>query len=149
MTKIVLVGAGILQFGTGMLGDIFTNSVLKVAEIVLNDINEAAALRTLKAEQDFVVNNNLDFTISVVSDLRNGLKDADFVVIQWRLETALPYGIWIGTFRNNMASGKFMEKPAGLVGYSKAYASFHQSLKSAKRLWMLRQTRLCSTIPTQ
>ena len=81
MTKIVLVGAGSLQFGTGMLGDIFTSSVLKGAEIVLNDINEAAALRTLKVAQNFVADNNLDFTISVDADLRNGLKGADFVVI--------------------------------------------------------------------
>ena len=40
MTKLVLVGAGSLQFGTGMLGDIFQSAPLKGAEIVLNDINE-------------------------------------------------------------------------------------------------------------
>ena len=92
MTKIVLVGAGSLQFGTGMLGDIFTSSVLKGAEIVLNDINEAAALRTLKAAQDFVADNNLDFTISVDSDLRNGLKDANFVVIS--IEVGDRFALW-------------------------------------------------------
>jgi len=92
MTKIVLVGAGSLQFGTGMLGDIFTSSVLKGAEIVLNDINEAAALRTLKTAQDFVADNNLDFTISVDSDLRSGLKDANFVVIS--IEVGDRFALW-------------------------------------------------------
>lgn len=43
MTKIVLVGAGSLQFGTGMLGDIFQSDTLKGAQIILNDINAAAA----------------------------------------------------------------------------------------------------------
>ena len=92
MTKIVLVGAGSLQFGTGMLGDIFTSSVLKGSEIILNDINEAAAQRTLKVAQDFIAQNNLDFSISVDSDLRNGLKGADFVVIS--IEVGDRFALW-------------------------------------------------------
>ena len=55
MTKIVLVGAGSLQFGTGMLGDVFQSAHLTDAEIVLHDINLEAAQRTLKVS---VTNSN-------------------------------------------------------------------------------------------
>ena len=64
MPKIVLVGAGSLQFGTCMLGDLFQSRLLNTAEVVLNDINQAAALRTLKVAQDFVADHNLDFSIT-------------------------------------------------------------------------------------
>ena len=54
MTKIVLIGAGSLQFGTGMLGDIFTSDHLFDAEIMLNDINNAAAKRTGTVAREFM-----------------------------------------------------------------------------------------------
>ena len=104
MTKIVLVGAGSLQFGTGMLGDIFQSKVLADAEIVLNDINEPAAKRTAEVARAFIADHKLKQTIAVESDLARALKGADFVVISievgdrfalWDLDWRIPqqYGI--------------------------------------------------------
>ena len=47
--KIVLVGAGSVQFGYGMLGDIFNSSTLKGCEVTLLDINEKALLKVLNS----------------------------------------------------------------------------------------------------
>jgi len=92
MVKIVLVGAGSLQFGTGMLGDIFTSQHLRGAKIVLNDINIAAAQRTAKVAHDFIDINRLDHTIQVEADLRYALKGADFVVIS--IEVGDRFALW-------------------------------------------------------
>ena len=81
MTKIVLIGAGSLQFGTGMLGDIFTSDHLCDAEIVLNDINNAAAKCTATVAREFMKAHNLEQTLHVESDLRLALPGAYFVMI--------------------------------------------------------------------
>lgn len=104
MTKIVLVGAGSLQFGTSMLGDVFTSRALVGAEIVLNDINGPAAERTLKVAQDYISARGLGHTVRAEMDLRAALQGADFVVISievgdrfalWDLDWKIPqqYGI--------------------------------------------------------
>jgi len=92
MTKIVLIGAGSLQFGTGMLGDIFQSKRLSGAQIVLHDINIEAAKRTFKVATDFVAQNNLDFTFEVTTDLGAALKDARFVVIS--IEVGDRFALW-------------------------------------------------------
>lgn len=104
MTKIVLVGAGSLQFGTGMLGDIFQSAHLAEAEIILNDINEAAAKRTEGVANAFITENGLQQSVRVESDLAKALPGADFVVISievgdrftlWDMDWRIPqqYGI--------------------------------------------------------
>ncbi len=104
MTKIVLVGAGSLQFGTGMLGDIFQSKVLTDAEIILNDINESAALKTAEVAKAFISEHGLKQSISVEMDLAKALPGADFVVISievgdrfklWDMDWRIPqqYGI--------------------------------------------------------
>lgn len=104
MTKIVLVGAGSLQFGTGMLGDIFQSDVLSDAEIVLNDINGPAAEKTADVARSFIADHGLSQRISVEGDLTKALKGADFVVISievgdrfklWDMDWRIPqqYGI--------------------------------------------------------
>lgn len=92
MTKIVLVGAGSLQFGTGMLGDIFQSAHLSGAEIVLHDINEAAANRTLGVAQTYIAANNLSHKISATTDLKSALKGARFVVIS--IEVGDRFALW-------------------------------------------------------
>lgn len=92
MTKIVLVGAGSLQFGTGMLGDIFQSQHLNGADIVLHDINEAAAMRTLAVGQEYVAENGLDHTLSATTDLNSALKGAEFVVIS--IEVGDRFALW-------------------------------------------------------
>ena len=92
MTKIVLVGAGSLQFGTGMLGDIFQSAHLAEAEIVLNDINEAAAKRTEGVANAFITENGLQQSVRVESDLAKALPGADFVVIS--IEVGDRFALW-------------------------------------------------------
>ena len=92
MTKIVLVGAGSLQFGTGMLGDVFQSQHLKGVEIVLHDINEAAAARTLKVAQDYTRAHDLNYPISATTDLRAALQGARFVVIS--IEVGDRFALW-------------------------------------------------------
>ena len=104
MTKIVLVGAGSLQFGTGMLGDIFQSKVLDNPQIILNDINESAAQQTCTIANDYISSQNLTHTVKVESNLKLALQNADFVVISievgdrfalWDLDWKIPqqYGI--------------------------------------------------------
>lgn len=92
MTKIVLVGAGSLQFGTGMLGDIFQSSALGEAEIVLNDIHEPAARRMLGLAQDFVAERRLKHSLRVETDLAKALPGSDFVVIS--IEVGDRFALW-------------------------------------------------------
>lgn len=92
MTRIVLVGAGSLQFGTGMLGDIFQSAPLAGADVVLNDINEAAAKRTAALAQGHVTSRGLTHRISVETDLAKALKGADFVVIS--IEVGDRFALW-------------------------------------------------------
>ncbi len=104
MTKIVLVGAGSLQFGTGILGDIFSSSVLDGAEIVLNDINKKAADRMMHVAQDYISSNYLTHKIIEEANLLTALRGAKFVVISievgdrfklWDMDWRIPqqYGI--------------------------------------------------------
>ena len=104
MSKIVLVGAGSLQFGTGMLGDIFQSRTLTDAEIVLNDINEDAAKRTEAVAKEYIRKNGFKQSVSVEMNLATALKNSDFVVISievgdrfalWDLDWKIPqqYGI--------------------------------------------------------
>ncbi|PKL12666.1 MAG: hypothetical protein CVV52_09120, partial [Spirochaetae bacterium HGW-Spirochaetae-8] len=58
--KIVLVGAGSIQFGYGMLGDIFNSKMLKGSEITLLDINEQTLKRVLGSAQEFIARHALD-----------------------------------------------------------------------------------------
>lgn len=104
MTRIVLIGAGSLQFGTGMLGDIFQSHILVDANIVLNDINEKAAHKMLDTAHSYCEANGLKHQLSVEMNLAQALQNADFVVISievgdrfalWDLDWKIPqqYGI--------------------------------------------------------
>lgn len=90
--KIVLVGAGSLQFGAGMLGDVFQSAHLTEAEIVLNDINEAAATRTEVMANAFISENGLKQNVRVESDLAKALQGANFVVIS--IEVGDRFALW-------------------------------------------------------
>ncbi len=104
MTKIVLVGAGSIQFGAQLLGDIFQSRVLDDVEIVLNDINPAAVEKTRQLAQDYLDANDLGQKVRVELDLEKALMGASFVVIMievgdrfklWDMDWKIPqqYGI--------------------------------------------------------
>ncbi len=92
MTKLLLIGAGSVQFGSGMLGDIFQSEPLRGCEIVLNDINLQAAERTRKLAQDHIDANGLDHRVRVELDLAAALADVDFVVIS--IEVGDRFALW-------------------------------------------------------
>ncbi len=92
MTKIVLVGAGSLQFGTGMLGDIFQSATLAGAEIVLNDINAGAAQRMQALAEETMAARGLTHRIRCEPDLARALPGADFVVIS--IEVGDRFALW-------------------------------------------------------
>ena len=104
MTKIVLVGAGSIQFGSQLLGDIFQCSALAGADIVFNDINPEAVEKTRRLAQSHIDDHKLDHKVSVEGDLRVALRGADFAVIMievgdrfklWDMDWKIPqqYGI--------------------------------------------------------
>ena len=92
MTKIVLVGAGSLQFGAGMLGDVFSSAALDGCEIVLNDIDVDAAGRMLAIARDHISSKGLSHRVWVEADLTEALRGAAFVVIS--IEVGDRFGLW-------------------------------------------------------
>ena len=92
MVKLVLVGAGSLQFGAQLLGDVFQSKELSNAEIVFNDINPAAVEKTRALAQQYVEANGLRHSIRVESDLNQALAGADFVVIM--IEVGDRFKLW-------------------------------------------------------
>ncbi len=102
--RIVLIGAGSAQFGSGTLGDIFQSRVLKGSEIVLHDINETALAAMQKKADSALDKYKLNFNVTSSLDRREALKGADFVIISievgdrfalWDLDRTIPqhYGI--------------------------------------------------------
>ncbi len=78
--KIVLVGAGSVQFGYGTLGDIFCSEVLSGAEIVLHDINGETLNKVFKTTEDFIRKNQLNFSVSATLDRTEAFKGASFII---------------------------------------------------------------------
>jgi len=92
MTKLVLVGAGSLQFGAQLLGDVFQSGILDGAEIVFNDINPAAVEKTRALAQEHIDAKRLRHKVTVEGDLRTALKGADFVIIM--IEIGDRFSLW-------------------------------------------------------
>ncbi|MFA7112424.1 MAG: alpha-glucosidase, partial [Sphaerochaeta sp.] len=78
--KIVLVGAGSIQFGLGTLGDIFTSKALKGSEITLLDINIQSLDIVLQTTQAFIQAHDLPYTVNATIDRRSAFTGADFII---------------------------------------------------------------------
>ncbi len=102
--KIVLIGAGSAQFGSGTLGDIFQSSILSGSEIVLHDINRAALEKMQMMAEQFIGSHGLNFKVTSTADRKEALGNADFIVISievgdrfslWDMDRTIPqqYGI--------------------------------------------------------
>jgi len=92
MARIVLIGAGSLQFGLGTMGDIFQSEVLAGSEVVLHDINPTALARVEAAGQAFVAEHNLPFTLSATLERPVALQGADFVISS--IEVGDRFALW-------------------------------------------------------
>ncbi len=90
--KIVLVGAGSVQFGYGMLGDIFGSSILEGSEITLLDINEVALHSVLHSAQEFISKKSLKFTVNGTTDRRAAFKNANFIISS--IEVGNRFQLW-------------------------------------------------------
>ncbi|MHA1731822.1 MAG: family 4 glycosyl hydrolase [Promethearchaeota archaeon] len=90
--KIVLVGAGSLQFGLGSAGSILDSEVLTGSTILLHDINEESLELARTACQAAVEDRKLDFNVEATTDRAEALRGADFVINS--IEVAPRFELW-------------------------------------------------------
>jgi alpha-galactosidase len=90
--KIVLVGAGSIQFGYGTLGDIFNSTLLKGCEITLLDINATALEVVLKTTKEFLQKHKLSYTVNATTDRREAFQGADFIISS--IEVGNRFQLW-------------------------------------------------------
>jgi len=90
--KIVLVGAGSIQFGLGTLGDIFNSKTLKGSEIALLDINAQALDGVLQVARSFIEEKSLPYTVSATTDRKAAFRKADFIISS--IEVGNRFQLW-------------------------------------------------------
>ncbi|GAB1484181.1 alpha-galactosidase MelA [Treponema sp.] len=90
--KLVLVGAGSVQFGCGTLGDIFNSKSLSGSEITLLDINAAALDGVLKTAQSFIDQHKLKYTVNATTDRKVAFKGANFIISS--IEVGNRFQLW-------------------------------------------------------
>jgi len=78
--KIVIIGAGSLQFGLGSVGSIINSDVLQGSTISLHDINETNLKLVTESCKDAIEQKNLDFELESTIDRKKALKNATFVI---------------------------------------------------------------------
>ena len=78
--KIVLIGAGSLQFGLGAAGSILESNILEGSTICLHDINLKSLNLVDEACRLAVDKNKLDFTIESTTNRSDALKGASFII---------------------------------------------------------------------
>jgi len=92
MEKIVLIGAGSLQFGLGSAGSIMGSEVLKGSTICLHDIDSGSLDLAAKACQDAIDEKDLEFTLESTTNREKALKDATFIINS--IEVAPRFDLW-------------------------------------------------------
>ena len=99
-SKIVIIGAGSLQFGLGTCGSIFNSKVLEGATVSLHDINAENLEYALNACQAKIDDDNLNFTLESTTDRKEALKGANFVINSievgprfdwWEIDKKIPW----------------------------------------------------------
>ena len=90
--KIVLVGAGSVQFGCGTLGDIFCSKHLVGSEITLLDINADALKVVLQTALQSIEKHALSFTVNATTDRKAAFKGADFIISS--IEVGNRFELW-------------------------------------------------------
>lgn len=116
--KIVLIGAGSLQFGIGSVGSIIHNEVLKGSKICLHDIHKKNLDLATQACQTAVEKENLDYSIESTTIRGEALKGATFVInaieiqprfglLRWDFEFPIMYGNKQITGENGGPGGLF------------------------------------------
>ena len=80
MPRIVLVGAGSVQFTRNLLGDILTSPALRSSEIVLHDIDPERLATGERMARWTAGALGVQPTITAHLDRRAALRDADYVI---------------------------------------------------------------------
>ena len=78
--KIVIVGAGSLQFGLGTVGSIINSEVLQGSTISLHDINQTNLDLALQACNDLIEQKRLNFSVEATTERKKSLQGATFIV---------------------------------------------------------------------
>jgi len=99
-TKIVVIGAGSLQFGLGTCGSIFNSNVLEGANVSLHDINAENLEYAREACQAKIDHDNLNFTLESTTDRKEALREANFIINSievgprfdwWEIDKRIPW----------------------------------------------------------
>jgi len=78
--KIVLIGAGSLQFGLGTVGSVLNSEILQGSTICLHDINAETLNLAFRACQSAIDKRNLDFTLESTTNRQDALKNTNFII---------------------------------------------------------------------
>ena len=116
--KIVVIGAGSLQFGLGSVGSVINSEVLTGSTVCLHDINEKNLNLVTQACQSAVEKKKLDFSIESSVDRKEALKNATFVInaieipprfklLRWDFEFPMMWGSTQITGENGGPGGFF------------------------------------------
>jgi len=78
--KIVLIGAGSLQFGMGSVGSIMNSDILKNSTVSLHDINPTNLQLVTQACSEAIEKKNFDIELESTTDRKKALKNATFII---------------------------------------------------------------------
>ncbi len=78
--KIVLIGAGSLQFGLGTAGSILKSDILKGSSLCLHDINAESLDLVFQACKAAIEEKKLDFELEKTTNRQDALKGATFII---------------------------------------------------------------------
>jgi len=116
--KIVVIGAGSLQFGLGSVGSVIHSESLDGSTICLHDINEENLGLVTQACQSAVESGKLNYTVELSLDRKEALKNATFVInaieipprfklLRWDFEFPMMWGSTQITGENGGPGGLF------------------------------------------
>jgi len=78
--KIVLIGAGSLQFGMGSVGSIMNSDILKGSTVSLHDINPTNLELVTQACSEAIEKKKYDIELESTTDRKKALKNATFII---------------------------------------------------------------------
>ncbi|MBD3195148.1 MAG: alpha-glucosidase [Candidatus Lokiarchaeota archaeon] len=90
--KIVLIGAGSLQFGLGSVGSIINSDILSGSTISLHDIDAKSLKIVEKACKSAIEEKELDFKLESTTEREEALNDATFIINS--IEVAPRFDLW-------------------------------------------------------
>ena len=90
--KIVIIGAGSLQFGLGTVGSVINSAILQGSTISLHDINQTNLDLVTQSCRDAIDQKNLDFELESTIDRKKALKNATFIINS--IEVAPRFELW-------------------------------------------------------